>query len=142
MEGFKEIYNICSQYLNIILIIFSAIVSLIAVYNKIKSNFTGLISSFIKLAEEDTSLSNIEKMDMVVQWIKQLIPNIFKIVFNDKTLRQIAQNIYDDMKQYKNIYIKNKTGLTTSQVISTINELKDDPESPIQEKLEKNNSGV
>ena len=86
------------------------------------------------MAEEDTSLSNEEKMDMVVKWIKQLIPKLFIVAFNDKTLQQIAQNIFDDMKQYRNTYIMNKTGLSTKEVINTIKTISDDPQSNLNTK--------
>lgn len=138
MDTIQMIWSNINEYISILLFIISVITSLIALYNKIKANFTGAITEFIKIAEEDTNLKPLEKMDMVVCWVKQLIPNIFKVVFNDKTLRQISQNIYDNMKEYKNTYVKNKTGLTTKQLINTINELKDDPESPIHEQIAEN----
>lgn len=138
MDTIQMIWSNINEYISIFLFIISIITSLIALYNKIKANFTGAITEFIKIAEEDTNLKPLEKMDMVVCWVKQLIPNIFKVVFNDKTLRQISQNIYDNMKEYKNTYVKNKTGLTTKQLINTINELKDDPESPIHEQIAEN----
>ena len=131
MESLATIYNECNVYINYILIAISIISSIIAIIKTIKANFTESISKFIKLAEEDKNLSGIEKMDMVICWVKQLIPKIFRIVFNDKVLKQISQNIYDDMKGYKEVYIKNKTGLSTKEVVEVVNLIKDDPESPI-----------
>ena len=116
----KEFISTCSQYINIILITFSVSISIISVIYRIKSNFIGEITKFIKDAEKDTSLTSPEKMDLVVKWIKNLIPRIFIVVFNDATLKQIAQNVYDDMKEYRNTYIKNKTGLSTSSVIKIV----------------------
>ena len=54
---------------------------------------------------------------MVVSWIKDSIPRMFKILFSDKVLAMMAENIYQDMKKYRETYITNKTGMTTSQVI-------------------------
>lgn len=131
MEILNQIVTVLSNYGNMVLIVFSVIVSLIAVYNKIKSNFVKCISGFIKDAEKDTSLTNPEKMEMVVLWIKQVIPKLFHILFNDKVLEDMAQNIYEDMKKYKDTYIKNKTGLSTGEVFKAIEKIKDDPESPV-----------
>lgn len=131
MEIVNQIITILSNYGNIILIVFSVIVSLIAVYNKIKSNFVKCISGFIKDAEKDTSLTNPEKMEMVILWIKQVIPKLFHILFNDKVLEEMAQNIYEDMKKYKDTYIKNKTGLSTGEVFKALETIKDDPKSPV-----------
>ncbi len=131
MEIVNQIITVLSNYGNIVLIVFSVIISLIAVYNKIKSNFVKCISGFIKDAEKDTSLTNPEKMEMVILWIKQVIPKLFHILFNDKVLEEMAQNIYDDMKKYKDTYIKNKTGLSTGEVFKAIETIKDDPKSPV-----------
>ena len=57
---------------------------------------------------------------MVISWIKDLIPRIFTVVFNDTVIRAIAQNIYDDMKKYKDNYIQAKTGVTTQEALSIV----------------------
>jgi predicted PurR-regulated permease PerM len=108
------------SYLNTILVIFSFVVALISIIYKIKSNFIDQIVKFIKNVEEDVSLTNTEKMDMVIKWIQNIIPRLFKVVFSEKVLRQIAQNIYDDMKAYREAYIKNKTGMTSAELSVTL----------------------
>lgn len=104
-----------------ILIGLSVILAIISIIYRIKSKYTSLITGLIKDAESDKTLSNEEKMDFVVSYIKDLIPRIFRVVFNEKTLRQISQNIYDDVKAYRDTYIKNKTGLETPKVIEIVN---------------------
>lgn len=59
-------------------------------------------------------------MDMVISWIKDLIPRIFTVVFNDTVVRAIAQSIYDDMKKYKDNYIQAKTGVTTQEALTIV----------------------
>ncbi len=94
-----ELLNNIKDYYNIIITIISIIIALIAVAYKIKSNFIAQISKFISDAQ-DLELTGPEKMEYVISWIKDIIPRLFKVIFNDKTLNQIAQNIYDDMKEY------------------------------------------
>lgn len=55
---------------------------------------------------EDRKLNGKEKMALVVEYCGLLIPRLFKVVFNDKVIEQMAQNIYDDMKLY---YMKKKS---------------------------------
>lgn len=135
MEGIKEILLNMKEYLNIILIIFSLIISIISIIFKIKSNFTALITQFIKDAEEKSELTGPEKMDLVIDWLKDLIPRLFKVVFNDTVLRQIADNIYNDMKAYREIYVNNKTGLATSQVIQIVKKVTSETEEVAEEKI-------
>ena len=94
-----ELFNNIKDYYNIIITIVSIIIALVAVAYKVKSNFIAQISKFIADAQ-DLELTGPEKMEYVISWIKDIIPRLFKVIFNDKTLNQIAQNIYDDMKEY------------------------------------------
>lgn len=133
MEALKTIISNIGEYINIILILFSIIVSIISIIFKIKSNFSSVITQFIKDAEEKSDLTGPEKMDLVISWIKNIIPRIFKVVFSDKVLRQIADNIYNDMKAYREIYINNKTGLATSQVIQIVKKTTEEIENEVAE---------
>lgn len=129
MESIKEIYSNLEGIIDIILLVFSIIMAIKATYNKIKSKFNSKITKFINDAEVLEHLSNPEKMQQVVLWIKDLIPRIFIVVFNDATLEQMAENVYQDMKEFMNRRLENKTGMKTNQVINTINALVDDPAS-------------
>lgn len=138
MEMIKEIYSNLDSIVDLILLGFSIIMTIKAMYNKIKSKFNEKITKFINDAEVLEYLSNQEKMQQVVLWIKDLIPRLFIVVFNDETLEQMAENVYQDMKKFMNIRLKNKTGMKTNEVIKTINALVDDPASCVS-KPEENN---
>ena len=129
MESIKEIYSNLEGIIDLVLLVFSVIMTLKAMYNKIKSKFNEKITKFINDAEVLEHLSNPEKMQQVVLWIKDLIPRLFIVVFNDDTLEQMAENVYQDMKTFMNLRLENKTGMKTNQVIKTINSLADDPAS-------------
>ena len=125
-ESFETIKN----YLDQILVLISVIISILAIYNKLKGNMISMIAKFISLAEENTDLSGSEKMDLVLSWLKDITPRLFRVIFNENTWNQIVQNIYDDMKKYKDNYIRNKTGMNTKEVINVITEILDDPQAP------------
>lgn len=120
MEQINQIIGVISDYINIISIIIGGGITLIALFYKIRNNIIQYATQFIALIEEDTNLTGSEKMDMVISWIKDLIPRIFTVVFNDTVIRAIAQSIYDDMKKYKDNYIQAKTGVTTQEALTIV----------------------
>lgn len=120
MEQINQIIGVISDYINIISIIIGGGITVIALFYKIRNNIIQYATQFIALIEEDTNLTGSEKMDMVISWIKDLIPRIFTVVFNDTVIRAIAQSIYDDMKKYKDNYIQAKTGVTTQEALTIV----------------------
>lgn len=120
MNNIKELLSNIGDWINVILILFSIAITLVSIIFKVKSNFIAQITLFIKEAEAETELTGPEKMDMVISWIQNLIPRLFKVIFSDNILRGIANNIYADMKAYREVYINNKTGLDTAQVIQIV----------------------
>lgn len=117
--------GVVSQYLNYVLIAISLAAGIASIVYKIKSNFSDLIVKFIAEAEAESNLTGVQKMDLVVGWIRNVIPRLFKVVFTDEVLRQIAQNIYNDIKSYRENYIKNltdgKTEADVANIVSVIN---------------------
>lgn len=120
MEQFNQIIGVISDYINLISIIVGGGFTVIALFYKIRNNIIQYATQFIALIEEDNNLTGSEKMDMVISWIKDLIPRIFTVVFNDTVIRAIAQSIYDDMKKYKDNYIQAKTGVTTQEALTIV----------------------
>ena len=120
MQQINQIIGVISDYINVISIIVGGGITLIALFYKIRNNIIQYATQFIALIEEDTNLTGSEKMDMVISWIKDLIPRIFTVVFNDTVIRAIAQSIYDDMKKYKDNYIQAKTGVTTQEALTIV----------------------
>ena len=120
MEQFNQIIGVISDYINLISIIVGGGFTVIALFYKIRNNIIQYATQFIALIEEDNTLTGPEKMDMVISWVKDLIPRIFTVVFNDTVVRAIAQSIYDDMKKYKDNYIQAKTGVTTQEALTIV----------------------
>lgn len=120
MEQINQIIGVISDYINLISIIVGGGITLIALFYKIRNNIIQYATQFIALIEEDNTLTGPEKMDMVISWVKDLIPRIFTVIFNDTVIRAIAQSIYDDMKKYKDNYIQAKTGVTTQEALTIV----------------------
>ena len=120
MQQINQIIGVISDYINVISIIVGGGITLIALFYKIRNNIIQYATQFIALIEEDNNLTGPEKMDMVISWIKDLIPRIFTVVLNDTVIRAIAQSIYDDMKKYKDNYIQAKTGVTTQEALTIV----------------------
>ena len=57
---------------------------------------------------EEYSWSGKEKMTFVVIYVKDLIPRFLHVVYNDKVIETMAQNIYNDMKSYRDNYNESK----------------------------------
>jgi len=95
----KTIYNIIQSLWNIILVGLS-------LYIFIRSTLIAKIAGYIATAETEVELTGKEKMALVVSWVKDLIPRLFRVLFTDKVIELMAQNIYDDMKKYRENFIK------------------------------------
>lgn len=105
-----------NNFINIIQILYTIGSILITVYLFIRSKILSQITSYIKDAAEYNDLTGPEKMDMVVSWVKDLIPRITKVIFTDKVIREMAENVYQDMKSYSKNYVKERTGLSINSI--------------------------
>jgi len=122
----KEFIDNVFEVANNMWIIICISLAIFATYYSIKSEIASNLSTFIKDAAYNTNLTGPQKMDLVLSWVKNIIPRLFKVLFSDKVLRQMAQNIYDDMKAYKKLYIKNELGVSEDQLEDIIESV-DDP---------------
>lgn len=129
MTEITEFYNSMSSYISSLLLLISVAVSILAVYNRIKSNFINKITKFISDAEGEVELSGSEKMELVISWVKDIIPRLFKVIFTDKILKDIAENIFKDMRSYSDKYIHNMTGMEKTKVIEVVKAITDDSDT-------------
>ena len=131
MDTIKGIINWFVENWNIIKDIILLIITIIAIFKAIqyaiKSNLIEQVAKYIKDAEGHSELSGEEKMALVVGWMRDFIPRAFKVVFSDEVLKQIAQNIFNDMKKYANKYVHNQTGGNITEAKLAIENSKDDP---------------
>ncbi len=115
-------YNILITIIAIGLLIYS-------MYSKIK--YYCLQEAITKVAniEKLTDLSGEEKFAIVVTWINDELPKIFKNSLINNIIKTLVQAAYDNCFKYAKNYIKRKTGYDISEIVSEIqNKENDDQE--------------
>ena len=115
-------YNILITIIAIGLLIYS-------MYSKIK--YYCLQEAITKVAniERLTDLSGEEKFAIVVTWINDELPKIFKNSLINNIIKTLVQAAYDNCFKYAKNYIKRKTGYDISEIVSEIqNKENDDQE--------------
>ena len=130
----NEIWSTIQTIVSIILLIISVIAAGISLFHAVRANLIQKVSKFIVTAEGKSLLTGPEKMELVISWMKDIVPRLFKVIFDEKVLRMIAQNIFDDMKEYANNYVENKTGASIKKINKIIIVAEEIPE--IKEKVE------
>lgn len=110
--------------INLMYIIYIVIVTILFIIISTRSNLLNRLPKLISSAEEEKELNGKEKMCMVVSYAKSLVPRIFKVLFDDKVIEQMAQNIYDDMKSYRENYIMRKVEDKNKQKLVEIEKIR------------------
>lgn len=119
--------NNLSQILNVVLAIISIIIAVMAIITKLKNKLLSSIIIFIKDAENYPSYTKEQKINLVIEWSKSLFPlRIFKVIFNDKVLEQIAVNLYNDMIDYANKHVESITGVGIKEAKQIIDAVQGD----------------
>lgn len=113
---------------SIILLIISIIAVFKSIKQAVKANLIEQAVKFIEQAEGNAELTGPEKMDLVISWMKDIIPRLFKVVFTDDVLKDIAQNVFDDMKKYAKKYVEARTGASIDKINKIIIISQDDPD--------------
>ena len=109
------------------------------VFEKVKYKCLLEASKKIAVAEDRDDLTGPEKFTLVVSWIDESLPAIFRNSLVRNTLRKIVQVVFDNCSVYMQRYVKRKTGKDITNIIDTI---KDAAEEQLEEyeEEEKNSS--
>jgi hypothetical protein len=106
-----------------ILISIISITSLIwGIYNKIKFLCLKKASEMVAKAEENSQLSGEEKFSLVLLWINNDLPKIFKNSLFQTVVEKIINFAYNTSFEYMKKYIKRKTGKDISSIIDSFKE--------------------
>lgn len=106
-------YNILITMITIGLLIYS-------MYSKIKYYCLQEAVKKVASIERLTDLSGEEKFAMVVTWINDELPKIFKNSLINNIIKTLVQTAYDNCFRYAKNYIKRKTGYDISEIVSEI----------------------
>ena len=96
----------------------------IAMYNRIKYRCLKAASLKIAEAEAKPNLSGAEKFSLVVVWIEESLPMIFRMAFARTLIEKLVQYTYDNSNAYAKNYIKRKTGYDISKIVEDYSESK------------------
>ena len=107
----------------IIITIVAIILVLIIIFYRIKCQCLELASKMVAEVETHDELSGKEKFAVVVEWLNQQFPGIFKMILIQTVIKNAINLAYDSSKEYTDNYIKRKTGYDISEII---NKIKDD----------------
>ena len=94
-----------SQIINIVLVVLCAAVYGVSMYFKTRGSATEAATQLIAEIEE-SGLIGKEKMAYVVSQLYLLIPSPLRAVFTEDRLRVLAQEVFDNMKNYALEYLK------------------------------------
>lgn len=100
------------------------------VFEKVKYKCLLEASKKIAVAEDREDLTGPEKFTLVVSWIDESLPAIFRNSLVRNTLRKIVQVVFDNCSVYMQRYVKRKTGKDITNIIDTI---KDAAEEQLEE---------
>lgn len=107
-------YGLFMTIIAIIMIIYS-------LYQKIKFSCLEKASKMVAEAEGHSELSGKEKFALVVLWINEELPAIFKNSFFQAIIEKLIEFAYNTSFDYMKKYVKRKTGQDISTLIESIN---------------------
>ena len=99
-----------------------AVAIIISMYNRIRYLCLKAASLKIAEAEEKTNLTGAEKFSLVVIWIEESLPTIFRMAFARSLIEKLVQYTYDNSNAYAKNYIKRKTGYDISKIVEDYSE--------------------
>ena len=100
MEAFDNVHHI----IEVGGIVLSFILFLVACFSNVKATLTKMSSVYISIAEEHKTISGSEKMRLVVAWMRDITPRLFRVIFTEEVLEKMVQNVFDDMRKYAEEY--------------------------------------
>lgn len=108
-----EEYNIFITLLALVLLIWS-------IYNKIKFLCLEKASEMVAKAEGHTDLSGQEKFALVLMWINEDLPKLFKNSLFQSVIEKLINFAYNTSFSYMTKYVKRKTGYDISEIMEQL----------------------
>lgn len=120
IEFFKMLFSDGEHTYSTIVTLIGIILAVIVMYEKIK--YACLEKAAEKVAEVEgmENLTGEQKFAMVLLWINQSLPVIFRTQLFQNILKKLVQYIYENSADYAKKYIKRKTGYDISGVLENL----------------------
>ena len=103
-------YNIIATIAVVLLLIYS-------IYNKIKFLCLRAATEKVASVEKMSGLTGEQKFALVIKWINEELPSIFRNAFFQSIIDKLVQFDYDNCFNYMKNYIKRKTCYDISTII-------------------------
>lgn len=114
----KELKDLLIPVLGIL----CAVLGLKSIGYKIVTQIMISATKWIQELEKESSLSGPEKMELVISYVKNLVPRFFKVTFSDKVISSMAESIFEDMQKYSDNRVERKTGLKWNEMLKVVEE--------------------
>lgn len=105
---------------NSVITIIAILSILYAFYTKIKYLCLKKAAEKVAEVEEREELTGKEKFALVILWINEELPTIFKSSLFKTSIQKLVQLAYDNAFSYAKNYIKRKTGMDVSTLLTNI----------------------
>lgn len=105
---------------NIFLAIIAIGAIIYAMYSSIKYKCLEEACKKVASIERMTDLTGEQKFALVVTWINNDLPKIFKNTLIQNVIKVLVQKAYDNCFKYAKNYIKRKTGLDISEIVTEV----------------------
>lgn len=117
MGNIISLFTENSQVYSVLVTIVAIGLIILSMYNRIKYLCLEKAAQKVAEVEANEGLSGSEKFAMVVLWINEELPGIFRNSFFKTIIEKLVQYAYDNSKDYAANYIKRKTGYDISELI-------------------------
>lgn len=129
----KFIWEAIEENISIItvFVIFGAII--ITMYNRIKYLCLKKASEKVADVEELSCLSGSEKFALVVKWIDDELPVVFRNSIIYTLIESLVDLAYRNAKKYMSNYVRRKTGYDIDEIIKILNKMDNEQMSESKE---------
>lgn len=126
MKDFVDFFLSKISDVNFILLVATIISIIWGIYSKIQFLCLKKASEMVAKAEGMENLTGEQKFELVVLWIQNSLPTIFKNSVFTSIIEHLIDFVYNYSFKYMKNYIKRKTGKDVSEVIDQIKDIIDE----------------
>ena len=141
IEGFKSLTE-NSALMTLIVIVLTVYL----IYSKVKYACLKKASEMVAEAETYTDLTGEQKFALVMLWINDTLPGIFRNKLFQTIISNLIEFAYNNAFSYAKNYIQRKTGYDISELVecvkSTVKEVKEEMDKEETEKEEDNSDKI
>lgn len=122
----KYIWNVLEENITLIAVFVICGAIIITMYNRIKYLCLKKASEKVADVEELTFLTGSEKFALVVKWIDEELPAVFRNSVVYTLIESLVDLAYRNAKKYMSNYVKRKTGYDIDEIIEILNKIDKD----------------